>query len=277
MTSLVRMELLKLAKRPMTWIMLALLLGIIGLGTAANATGLQRADSEYRERLLRLLVLPGALAQSAQFIYTFGAIMIAILGASSIGSEYSWGTLRPMLATGVSRTRFLAAKLLALGIAAAFYVILPLILNAIMAVPIALLADSPFMAGSVAGPWPGYLAALFGRTYLLLFMPLALAFLIGAAGRSQVAGIGAALGLMIGEQVIAALLWSLGLDWANEVVKFFPFESSRVLLGHNFVPLPDMAMSIGELRAVLTLATYSAACLAVALLLFRRRDIGGTV
>ena len=135
----------------------------------------------------------------------------------------------------------------------------------------------PVFPVTVDGPWLGHLAALIGRTYLIVLMPLALAFLVGLVGRSQAAGIGAALGLMIGEQVVAALLLNLGLDWTRAVVDLLPARSDQALLTHNtFGPVAVEPGALGEGRALLTLALYSVVCLAIAVVVFRRRDIRGT-
>jgi ABC-type transport system involved in multi-copper enzyme maturation permease subunit len=276
MTTLVRMELLKLMKRPMTWVLIVLLLGGIGFGDLVVLLNLGSVTPEVRESILANLTLPDTLRRATQFIYIFGSIMLAILAASAIGSEYGWGTLRPLLATGVPRTRFLSAKLLALAIVALPFVILPLAMNAILAVPVALLGDHAVFVGTLDAAWFGHLAALVGRTYLIVLMPMALAFLIGLFGRSQAAGIGAALGLMIGQQVVAAVLLSLGLDWTRAVVDLFPIQSSQTLLNHNtFGSVTAEPGALGEGRALLTLGLYAVVCAVASLLVFRRRDIRG--
>lgn len=277
MMSLVRMELLKLVKRPMTWVLLVLLHGGIGFGTVVGVLNLQSVDPGVRDSLLRNVTLPAILPRTTEFIYIFGAIMLAILAASSIGSEYSWGTLRPILATGIPRGRFLAAKLVSLAVAAAAFVVLPMLMNAILAVPIALLNDRPIVAGTVDLAWVGALLAMVARTYLLIAVPALIAFLVALAARSQAAGIGAALGLMLGEQIVAVLLLSLGLGWARSVVNLFPGQSSQVLSTYyNSFGTPTLPPGIlGEGRAIITLVTYGLICLVVAFLVFRRRDVRG--
>src|SRR5437868_1724112 len=179
MFTLIRMELLKLVKRPMTWILLILLLGGIGFRDLVGFLNVRSVTPDVRESILANLTLPGTLRRTTQFIYFFGSIMLAILAASAIGNEYGWGTLRPLLATGLSRARFLSAKLAALALVALAFVLAPLVMNALLAVPVALLESRPVFPVTVDGPWLGHLAALVGRTYLIVLMPLALAFLVG--------------------------------------------------------------------------------------------------
>ena len=57
----------------------------------------------------------------------FGIILLMILVASAIGSEYGWGTLRSSIAGGVGRTQFLAGKMLAMvlmGVGAILVIVL---------------------------------------------------------------------------------------------------------------------------------------------------------
>lgn len=275
MAALVHIELLKLVKRPMTWILLALQLGVLGLGTVASILSLQRATPEMYVYLLKGLILPDSLAMASQYIYLFGAIMLAMLTAATVGGEYSWGTLRQLLATGLARTHFLSAKLLALAIVAAIFVSLPMMVSVPFSLWISRMEQQPILATSPDGAW---LAALVGRTYLVVLLPMALAFLVALITRSQVVGVGATLGILVADQVAAPLLWSLGLDWTLALVNFFPFWCARSLLAFNFTSLAEeLPNMISQERALLTLIVYIVICLVIAMLVFRRRDIGGAV
>ena len=277
MATVLRMELLKLLKRPMTWVLTVLLHGALGLFTVLAFLELRGDPPEVRDQILGNGTLPAILPLTTQLLYVLGTIALPILAASSIGSEYNWGTLRPMLATGLSRGRFLTAKLLALALVAAACVVVPLLMNAALAVPFAFLHDRPIVATTVDLAWIGDLAALVGRTYVIVLVPTLIAFLIGLAGRSSAAGIGAALGLMLGQTLVGELLLNFGPDWAKAVVQFFPQQTSLVILEHynDFGPVMTPPGVLGEGQALLTLGVYGVACLLVAFLIFRRRDIRG--
>jgi ABC-2 type transport system permease protein len=276
MRSLIQMELLKLVKRPMTWILLILLLGGIGFGDLVGFLNLRNVSPQVHAAILANLTLPGTLTRATEFIYFFGSIMFAILAASAIGNEYSWGTLRPMLATGMPRPRFLSAKLVALAIVAVVFVVLPLIMNAILAVPVALLGDAQVFTGAFDTAWVGHLLALVGRTYLMILVTTLIAFLCGLLGRSQAAGIGAALGLLIGEQIVGQLLRGLNLRWATTLVNIFPNRNSQSLLAYNvFGPVDHSGEVLGQWHSLITITIYAVLCIVVALVVFRRRDIRG--
>lgn len=276
MTALYRMEVLKLWKRPMTWVLGILLHGGIGFGVTLSFLNLRSVQDEVRDSILRDTTLPGIIPWSTQLIAIFGAIMLSILAASSIGSEYSWGTLRPFLATGMPRARFLASKMLALATVAITFVVLPILMCTILALPIAAMNDRPAIAATLDLAWFLDLLAMIGRTFLAVLVPMAIAFLVGLAGRSQAAGIGTALGLLLGEQIIGGLFLSLGLEWARQVVNALPLNSSFALISYNTFGPPDLdAGALSEGRALATLFIYALACTVIGFVIFRRRDIRG--
>jgi ABC-2 type transport system permease protein len=276
--SLLRMELLKLVKRPMTWILLILLLGGLGFGDLVGFLNLRSVSPQTHESILRNLTLPTTIPVTLNLFARLGSIMLAILAASTIGAEYNWGTLRPVLSTGVPRGRFLAAKLVALGLAAATFMVLAVGMNAVLAVPIALLSDHAVFTGSVDAAWLGDLAAMLGRTLLIVLVPMALAFLFAVVAQSQAVGIGVALGYTLGETVVAVLLGRLGLKWADALIHLMVFVNSQSLNLHNaFGPVDTAANpdAVGQGRALLTLLIYGAVCIVASLTIFVRRDVRG--
>lgn len=275
--SLLRMELLKLVKRPMTRVLFVLLHGGIGFGIVLGFLNLRGVESDVRDAILADLTMPGIFPWAAGLLAIFGSIMLSILAASAIGSEYSWGTLRPMLATGMPRANFLAAKLAALAIVAFTFLMLAMLMCAALAVPIALLYDRPMLNDTFDLAWVGGLAAVVGRTYLAIAVPMVIAFLVALAGRSQAAGIGAGLGMLIGEQVVGLLLSSTGLDWAEWIVQRLPSYNTQSLLRYNrtFSGLELVPGTLGQGTILLTLAIYAAICVAAAFAFFSRRDIRG--
>lgn len=181
-----------------------------------------------------------------------------------------------MLATGMPRPRFLAAKFLALSCVATVFVLVPLALNTLIAVPVALTHQLPVMSGTVDAAWFGALAAMLARTLLVILVPMTVAFLLGLVGRSQAVGVGAALGWMVGEQLVTLLLSTLGLPWARTLENQLPGNVGRTLLRYNaFTAVTPHAGTIGQAHAVLSLLTYSAVGLAIAFVVFRRRDVHG--
>ena len=75
---------------------------------------------EDRERHREFFVLPGGLANSIGVALSIGVLLVMVLGASALGTEYGWGTLRTALTRGTGRWQFLSAKVLSL-----VYLVLP--------------------------------------------------------------------------------------------------------------------------------------------------------
>lgn len=276
MLTLLKMELFKLVKRPMTWTLLLLICGGTGIADLIVLHNLSGATPDVYASTLRSLTLPGMIPNTLQGLSIFAAMMAAILAASSIGNEYGWGTLRPMLATGMPRSRFLTAKFLALFCVAVAFVVVPLLVGTLIAVPVALAHHVPVMTGTVDMSWVGALAAMLARTLLTILVPMTMAFLLGLVGRSQAVGVGAALGWMVGEQLVALLLSTVGQSWARTLDNQLPGNLGRTLFRYNaFTTVSQHAGMMSEGRAILSLVIYSAVGLAVAFVVFRRRDIHG--
>src|SRR5262245_58676388 len=129
MFNLIRAEWLKLTKRPLIWVLLAIFFGLLvlqlvgqfvvahlaelvgGGGTVPAESGPLSAQlEEWRRRA----AFPGLFGSVFAHINSLGGIFAVILAAGAMGSEYSWGTLRTQLARYPSRARYLFAKLFTL-------------------------------------------------------------------------------------------------------------------------------------------------------------------
>lgn len=275
MQALVRMELLKLRKRRMTWIMLGLLVGLRLAGTAFSVFWSSRAgaEPEIRERIIASATLPSVIPETLTFIAGLGAFLLAILTAASMGSEYGWGTLHAIIGSGVPRGRFLVAKLIALGTAAVAYTVVPLVVVVSAAVPLACLLDRPIMTSLIDGSWVGDLFLMMARTVLPLLAQIAMAFAITVVTRSQAAGVGVALAASFIEPLAALVLDMLGGSLAS-VADYLLLVNVQALVQYNGfgdVQIPQGALS--QMHAVLVILGWTVLYVATALLVFWRRDI----
>lgn len=279
MGSLIRMELLKLGKRPMTWVLLVLLLGGFGLMNVLGFVAFQNMSEKAQPSMLASFTLPGAITQALWVFYQFGTIMLVVLAACAVGAEYGWGTLRPMISTGMPRGAFLLSKLVVLAIVALVFMLLSVLMNSILAVPWALLTDHPVFTGTMDASWLGHLALMLGRTWLVAFVPMVLAFLFGVLSRSQAVGVGVALGYILGETIVATILGALGQIWTKPIVTSTLSQNTSALMDHNsFGSVPAAGTAgITEVHALIVLGIYALIGITVSLLLFHKRDIHGAV
>src|SRR5690554_7346041 len=106
MWNLIRAEWLKLTRRPIVWILLAVFLGLLAvqiltqfalvslIGERVSSPALESQIEEWRRRT----VFPGLFGVVFNHLNGLGGIFAVVLAAAAMGSEYSWGTLRTQLA-----------------------------------------------------------------------------------------------------------------------------------------------------------------------------------
>jgi ABC-2 type transport system permease protein len=127
----VRGEFFKIGRQWTTWIMLALLLGVIILpfiieSTAPNIkTNIQTNPLHFFYNVLSI---------GLSIVRVFTGIFLLILTARVVGLEYQLGTIRVLLARGVGRLQLLFAKLLAVVVIALILLVVGLLLNYLLTV-----------------------------------------------------------------------------------------------------------------------------------------------
>ncbi len=114
---MMRVELVKLARRPRTWVTLALLCGLPALVAVFVAVTHLVPPPGQGPALLSAVLSSGSLFPAAALAIVlpiFLPVAVAVVAGDSIAGEASSGMLRCLLARPVGRTRLLAAKLVAL-------------------------------------------------------------------------------------------------------------------------------------------------------------------
>lgn len=288
MDRLVSAEFFKLRKRMMTWVLALIMVGLVILLYSVLWSTSVRV-STFGERhgftgfdLRRALFAPNAIPYGLQMVGSFGAILAMILAAGSIGSEYAWGTVRVAATASSGRMRMLGAKLIVIfGLVAA---------GTLLAVVVALIYGFIISAyyGSasvdfVTATFVRDQLASYGRTLLVMAPYVALAFAVAVIGRSTLAGVGSGLGVAFIEPIVGELMRLGGSPW-KDMPKFFLSTNRQVVMLQNKLPGvlpriggggdggPDGAFS--ALGAEMLLIGYTVAFICLALVVFRRRDIG---
>ena len=293
MLNLIRAEWLKLTKRPLTWVLLAIFLALLipqvvslfmlvhlaqllGLGDGGAVRGVQI------EEYAHWIVFPGLFGSVFAHINSLGGVFAVILAAGAMGSEYGWGTLRTQLARDPDRVRYLIAKLLTLLGLLAVAMVLDLVLGSALGAALGLLV------GEVGAPAASDLAALplaiLRALYVLLpYVLLTLSFAI--IGRSVLVGLAGGLLYLVFEAGFGtlAVLQVLGGVWQTiyNLTIQRNINSLTVLNLRAFglhperLTSPDLFQTPSSLQATLVIALYSAGFLVTALYLLRRRDVAG--
>ena len=270
-------ELLKLVRRPATWVLLGLWPSLqLVFGIVIPYTSYRRGSALEGAPPEALLgrTLPQSLVENAvSGLPMFGGALLLTLGALLAGSEYGWGTLKTLLGQGPGRTVVLAAQLTALAVVLAGTVLAGFALTA---------AASALVAAAEGAPadWPGAaeLARGYGAALLIAVVWGALGMLLGTALR------GTALPVGLG------LVWVLAIEnlIANVAAPLLGFFDAlqRVLPGVNAGSLaaavsgpgaaldtPGVAATVGGAQATGTLAAYLVAIVVLTAVLLTRRDV----
>ena len=113
---MIRVELVKLARRPRNWVSLALLCGLPVLVAVFVAVTHLAPPPGQGPALLSDVLSSGSLYPAAALaivLPVFLPIAVAVIGGDSIAGEAGSGMLRYLLARPVGRARLLTAKLVA--------------------------------------------------------------------------------------------------------------------------------------------------------------------
>jgi ABC-2 type transport system permease protein len=274
MTRIVTAELLLLGKRASTWILLGIW-SALALTFAYVVPYVQYTNGDGRASLSDLLPesLVGTLMAGFPF---FGGVLALMLGVLTIGSEYGWGTLKTLFSQGPGRLRVFGAKLIAVGIALAVFVVVAFALGAVSSLAIA-------AAEGADVTWPSARLLVRGLAggWLIFAAWAALGMLLAVAtrGTALATGIGILYAFVV-EGLLSALAGEISM--LDRLVEFFVRANGYSLVAVLGVSADDVGdRGPGSFsgpfvpggQATLVLAAYTAAFVLVAAWLLRRRDV----
>ena len=272
-------ELLKIRKRPSTWVLPLIWLSIIVLlnytltytllsnvppptfpEDTPNAQQEQQLRSLYPEKLVPSLI-PG--------YPSLGAPIALILGALAVGSEYGWATYKTVLTQRPGRTALFLGKLLALGVVLALLVVLTFASGAASSFVVAVLAGAPLQ-----GPPLGELLRALGAGFLILAVWASLGALLATLLRSTALTI--AIGLVY-SLVLESVIFNLPIpneSFQNARV-FFPGQNSSSLADSFSAQAPTglTPPPVDAAQATLVLLVYITVFVLLAAYVFRHRDV----
>ena len=233
-----------------------------------------------RERHRELFVLPGGLANSLGVAHHIGVFLVMILGASAMGVEYGWGTLRTVLARGVGRWQFLGAKWLSLILlsgAGLLIASLTVLVSSLIAAVLTL-DNGGGLANS--GEW-STAGVMFGKVIYGLASYTVLALFLTVLTSSSSMGIAMSLAYYFVELILVQILGEL-FDWFGNISDYllgpniaaWMTEPGVVTTGGN-TALANIGDLPGTLHSFVTLLVYMAVLGGAATWLILRRDVAG--
>ncbi|MDQ6772139.1 MAG: ABC transporter permease [Candidatus Dormibacteraeota bacterium] len=270
---------LKLVKRPAVRILAALLMVIlIGLGyllgwlitSHLKQFGGTPPRGETTAQLVAAFHPRQFLTTTVQGTGGLGSVLVLILGALMMGSEYGWGTMKTAFTQRPGRLQVLAGWLLALAAVVAILAAIFLAVGAACSVLLGLIDRAALDFPPPAEVGKGFLvlyltwgwAAMFGLALAVAFRQSALALGIGLAE------------VLVLESLVFGILTPIGGERLRAVERFFPGPNGAAFtqwLGSpTGAPPATPVASVGQ--AALVLGLYVVAAIALSAVILRRRD-----
>lgn len=243
--------------------------------------------SDYASEVERLFffVMPVSILGSLILMFMTGLIyiLVIILSASVLGSEYGWGTLRTVLTKGMGRWQILSAKLvLCVLIAAGWLVVIALvnIVSSLIAGVIPPDEGVSFIALPEGDTWGSVLSTLakfFGKAVYATIPYICLGVFFVVLTQSTAQGISLSIVAYIAEAMVVPPLLAISerLEGISEgllssnVSKWMSLGQSEAEVALKGAEQPDTT------QAFFVILAYSAVMLAASLWLFQRRDVSG--
>ncbi len=263
MLALLRGELFKLRHRMMTRVLLLIVIAApIGAYLLLGLTGNTDEGGIVQDMRLSSVHDNGSV-----IIYQLTVVMAVVLAASSIASEFSWGTIRTLLPRTAGRSPLLTAKLTTLLL----FVGVAVILGFLAALGGSLIVTEARNLDSNLGPnFAGRLLVALVETGYVCLPYACMAFLVALWSRSSAAGIAVPIVVFYAEVLLTPAFTSIdSLKWLPNALIYSANVSS--LLGSDAVL--DKSDLPGRLQAAGVLGAYVAGFVSLAYARFLTRDI----
>jgi ABC-2 type transport system permease protein len=230
MTGLLRSELLKIRTTRGWWAYLIVLVGLVGIGTAAEVGSRSVDERTGLDFQLALVDLVG-----------ITSLLAIILGITIVTAEFRHGTITPTLLATPRRERVLAGKAIAGVLVAIFFALLAfVVIGAVAAIWVSIdggelqLADADVAERAV-------------KTVVGVVLWFLLGIAIGAVVQSQVAAlVGTLVWIFLVETLVVGLLSLLDAEGVGEYLPFHALDGADGAGGDNLLDYwPALAVSCG--------------------------------
>lgn len=262
----------KLVRRPASFVSLGVLVGLLGLILILVGLTARQAEAEGNggAAALLLLTFPGAYIVVLSFVLGTAGLFAVIYAAAVAGSEWSWGTLKAAAARGESRTIYQLAQFAAIALLIGVGLLISFAAGVLLAIIGAGLAQVP-TTGLDDAETLGSIPELLGRAWLAVVGEGAIGFAIATLARSQLAGIGAGIGVYIGGNLASLFI--------PQIVKYLPFQAADAMVevpsGLGGGGGASIVEQLDPNTALLVVVAWLVGALVVASLFTERAEITG--
>lgn len=267
-------EMLKLYKRPATWVLVIvpLVLNQVFNYLVPYTSYLRAEDERVAEQILANRLPADLVLNSIGGFAVFAGVLALTLGALSVGNEYSLGTLKTALTQRPRRLSVYAGKLLALGVTVLAIVLATFALGALSSYAIALnqskAIDWPSLENLVRGISSGWLILM---TWCLLGVMLAFLF------RGTALPIGLGVVWIMGIENLIVNVAAVLLDFADTLQKGLLSVNAGSLVsalgGGVESSTPGVNTVVDGTQATITLVAYAVVFVLIAGFALQRRDV----
>lgn len=271
MTHSMSAELMKLARRPAIWTVVAVWL-ILGVFFGYLMPYLSYREDPGGTELLSE-ALPAALPGTAiGGLPVFAGALAIVVGVLAAGSEYGWGTLKVVLTQGPGRVAVVAGKVAVLVLGMLLLVIATFLVDGAASAVVARLAGQP-------ANWPsaGALAAGVAAGWLVASVWCVVGVFLATLLRGSALAVG--IGVVWALAVENLLRVATAIPLVDVVQRYLPGSSAGSLVATVGTPLqdaggtPGVNDAISGPTAVMILMGYGVAFGIGAVALVRRRDV----
>lgn len=261
--NMMRWEWFRLRRRTEFWVILGLLaLAVVGtLAVSAGVLRLVQSSFSIPPYGYPLLVF--------ELLSRLGPFLGIVLAGMVLGSDYGWGTFRPLFARGQRRWHVLTAKLALAGLV----LVVVWIVSWLLAAGVGMVAAEPVATGVEIMPWDSgswaESAGAFVSAWPVTIAYLLLGALLCAVGRSTAFGLGVGIAILIVESIAypaAGLISQLVLEVnLGDYTRWTLWGVTRGLMGRDD--------EIGPWVFLPAVLAYAAVFAALAGLVTERRDV----
>jgi ABC-type transport system involved in multi-copper enzyme maturation permease subunit len=226
------------------------------------------------------LTFPTSLGMAGGFAGFIGALLVAILAGTVVGSEYGFGTLRMSLARGLGRGTIIAGQVIGLTVLSLVTSVIMLGAGALVGVTVG--PAFGLSLGTVTGEGVREIVVYGLAVALNVLLYALIALFFATLGRSSAAGIGGALGVLFLEflaNFVFALIGGTLTGDVGEKIKhvpdWFPGNNVGALATQaSYAPIPlNQQSTLDVTHAALVSAAYAVLLIGGSYLLFRTRDM----
>jgi ABC-2 type transport system permease protein len=265
-------EILKLYKRPTAWVLLivALALSQVFNYLVPYAGYLTAENERAAEQILASTMPENLISNSIGGFPLFAGALALTLGAISVGSEYSWGTLKTMLIQRPRRLSIYAGELLTLAIA-----VLAIVLSIFVFGALTSYAIATSQSESMAWPSLAELARGVASGWLILMTWCLLGVMLAFVFRGMALPIGLGVVWILGVENLIVNVAAALLDFADTLQKGLPGVNAGSLVsalgGSN--DTPGVNTTVDGTQATLVLIAYVVVFALIAGFALQRRDV----